>query len=164
MPWLTGYKSTSEVYLANELLLELGNSPHFQMPTTPGSFGFQLISATNDSYSGFLPLIMLKNQFIVSRGFKRTFSQRFLVAVKPLCTPLSLKPHGTHSREALSIRTPLSLKPRGTHSREALSIRGCLLSLMAVDPCTEVTTRHRNPILSKNSPASCLYIFQEKVL
>ena len=35
MPWLTGYTSTPGVYLANELLLELGNSLHFQMPATP---------------------------------------------------------------------------------------------------------------------------------
>ena len=90
--------------------LNLATVHTFKCQQLPGSFGFQLISATNDSYSGFLPLIMLKNQFIVSMGFKRTFSQRFLVAVKLLCTPLSLKPHGTHSREALSIR-------------------GCLLSL-----------------------------------
>lgn len=90
--------------------LNLATVHTFKCQQLPGSFGFQLISATNDSYSGFLPLIMLKNQFIVSMGFKRTFPQRFLVAVKPLCTPLSLK-------------------PRGTHSREALNIHGCLLSL-----------------------------------
>ena len=117
----------------------------FKCQKLPRSFGFQLISATNDSYSVFLPLIMLKNKFIVSMDFKITFFQRFLVALEPLCTPLSLK-------------------PRGTHSREALSVDVCLLSSVAADPCTEVTTWHGNPILSKNSPAWCLFIFQEEVL
>lgn len=120
--------------------LNLATVHTFKCQQLLGSFGFQLISATNDSYSGFLPLIMLKNRFIVSMGFKRTFFQRFLVALKPLCTPLSLKPHGTHSREALSVDV-------------------CLLSSVAADPCTEVTTWHRNPILSKNSPAWCLFFF-----
>lgn len=56
----------------------------------------QLISATNDCYSGFLPLIMLKNKFIVSTVLQGTFSKGCSVVLKPLCTPLLLKPRGTH--------------------------------------------------------------------
>lgn len=78
----------------------------------------QLISAKNNSYRGFFPLIMLKNQLIVSVMLKATFPKGFSVVLKPFALHCHWKP---------MVLTPVRCSAAGH----------VIPSPVAADPCTE---------------------------
>lgn len=110
MPRLTEYKILKGS-LPSKFSLNLAIVHTSKARKSQWALNCQLILAKNHSYSGFLSLVMLKNQLIVSMVLKATFSKGFPVVLKPFWTPLSLKARDTHSCEVLS-RSSISCLPR----------------------------------------------------